>query len=115
MHSPHMPDFEIPQSIFRNNLNAPAELFFANLKKVIETYEAQLDERHQLIWEIACLNGKEYQVDRVGYINPSLLRFTAIDPTGGPCELLIHVTSVQFVLRVEEVGCEGRKRTIGFR
>ena len=111
----HSHDFDMSKYDFRNNLNAPAELFFENLRDLIGRYEAKIDESHQLVCEIACLNGNEYRVHELGYVNPSLIRFIVFDPTGTRCELLVHVASVQFILRVEEVGSEGRKKRIGFQ
>jgi hypothetical protein len=97
-----------------NNANTPAQLFFERLHDVIKAREAELGDSQELVWIAVCQNGKEYRVSQISYINPSLMHFYVFDETGEPCELLVNVSQVQFILKVVTLKDEQPKRKIGF-
>jgi hypothetical protein len=104
----------IPIDFAVTSVNTPAQLFFERLRKVIEAREAELGDSQALLWIVVCQNGKEYPVSKISYMNPSLIHFYVSDEMGEPCELLVNVSQVQFILKVINLRSEEPKRKIGF-
>jgi hypothetical protein len=91
-----------------------AQDFYECIRGEIKASEADAKEGEQAIWTVACMNGREYAIDQVGYSNPTLMRFRVLEPDGSTSKLLMHVAAVQMFRKILKLQPKEEKRRIGF-
>jgi Family of unknown function (DUF6173) len=100
-------DLEFPMpalSIPRNALLEAAESnyaseFYERLGKLISTFDASLDEEHEVGVRLVSFGQTVvFHLRGMGYWNPSLISFQGVTDDGSPVDLIQHVTQISILL-----------------
>ncbi|MBD2458258.1 hypothetical protein H6G80_29855 [Nostoc sp. FACHB-87] len=93
-----------------------ARTFYQRLKYHIKETQANLSEDEHLAIYFCNKAGEMILIEDIGYHNPNLIILYGQDLTGNPSNLLVHVESVELVLKVLKIENEPevKKRRIGF-
>jgi len=98
--------FQLPQFIIPDGAKLPATPnpnlasdFYERLIKMIGEFEEELDEEHEAGVRLVTFgHSLTFQVERLGYYNPSLIRFYGRLENGSAVELIQHVSQISFLL-----------------
>ena len=84
------------------------------IQKYVETFEAQLDEEHEVGVRLASFGGVVvFHAERIGFSAPNVITFYGITEEGEKLQLIQHVSQLNFLLRsVKKM--EEKPRRIGF-
>lgn len=125
-YSLNLPQINIPRikPIHEQNRELLAEFsevflasnFYQRLKYHIEATQAELKDDQQLVIYFCNKTGELILIEDIGYHNPTLIILYGRDSQGNPSNLLVHMESVELVLKVLKVENEPeiQKRRIGF-
>jgi len=107
---PRIPSPKIP--IIENpNL---ANVFYDRLRHHIKETEKQLEPNYELLIYYYPPGGEPIRVNDIGYHNPSLIILYGHDSKGNENNILLHMQSVQLILKIENRNQDKPKRGIGF-
>jgi len=93
-----------------------AREFFKRLKKMIQEFEASLDQSHDVGVRLVSFGQTlSFSLTSLGYCNPSLIVFHGTMPDGSPVQLIQHVTQISILLmRADRTNADTPKQPIGF-
>lgn len=93
-----------------------AEKLYETLVRVLYEFERNLPQNLQAGGNLASFGQSVvFQIENIGYCNPSLIRFCGALPNGSPIELVQHVSQLNILLvAVERQNPEEPRRQIGF-
>ena len=99
-----------------NQQTVTAELIAEQILKQISEFNNKIDDDSEVGIQLVSYGQTiQFYIDKVGYINPSLIRLVGFMDNGNPIELLQHITQLSFVLiRAKKLEPEKPKRRIGF-
>jgi hypothetical protein len=90
-----------------------ANVFYDRLRQHIEKTQNQLSENQQLAIYYYTSAGHPILIMDIGYHNPNLIILYGKDSEGSESNILLHMQSVQLVLKIIETKDEPKKK-IGF-
>lgn len=95
----------------------PAQWAFARLSRMIQDFEAQLDENHEIGARIVSGPGDGlFQMRDVGFWDPDLILFMGVNEHGRPLRLIQHYTQLNVLLSaIPKPKPEEPPRRIGFQ
>jgi hypothetical protein len=93
-----------------------ASEFHKRLVKWINDFDASLDDKHEVgVRLVSFGQAITFHLQNLGYWNPSLISFSGIMESGGPVELIQHVSQISILLmKMERKNPDKPKRPIGF-
>lgn len=93
-----------------------AEKLYETLVRTLYEFERNLPQNLQAGGSLASFGQSVvFQIENIGYCNPSLIRFCGTLPNGSPVELVQHASQLNILLvAVERQNPEEPRRKIGF-
>ena len=108
-----IPRVAIPDIVVRKDYKM-ADTFYEDLRDHITALEKELKEGEQLEMLYYGFPDCPIVVTDMGYHNPNLIVFYGKDSQHNECSVLVHMDSVQLLLRVTRAQADSDKRPIGF-
>lgn len=94
-----MADIMRNQAEQQRKLTDPAIHAFKGLMEYIQTFEAGLDEEHEVGARLVSFGSEvRFHVESVGYKAPSLVTFIGVTDSGDRVQLVQHVSQISFLL-----------------
>ena len=91
-----------------------ADEFYGRLEKHVEETRAQLKEGEQLAMFYYPRSGEAVVITDIGYRNPYLITLFGQDSQMNECHVLVHVQSVELVLKIVKSDAKVPRKGIGF-
>ena len=91
-----------------------ADTFYDRLESFITEAQSELEENQQLEISYASPAGEIITVTDIGYHNPYLIRLYGKDKRNQECTVLVHMNSVQLIVRTANLRDAEQHRRIGF-
>jgi hypothetical protein len=114
-------DFRLPkmrtmdQAIADANEAYTARALFEQLKSSIMQFENILDSEQEVGVRLVSFGQTlQFSVNRIGYMNPSLIWFDGVLPDGSTTKLIQHTSQISFLLIAMKRNNETPKNPIGF-
>ena len=91
-----------------------AHTLYEHLQEWITDAESELDKDEHLNLCYVSQAGDRISVSDIGYHNPHLIVLYGCDQQGNDCNVLVHMASVQLIVRPVKGTEHAKRRPIGF-
>jgi activator of 2-hydroxyglutaryl-CoA dehydratase len=91
-----------------------ADTLYERLQEQIKGMEGELKEGEELQVFYTRHGGEQLVITDIGYHNPSLMILYGVDEGSNECAVLVHMNSVELLLRVAKASVPQEPRRIGF-
>lgn len=91
-----------------------ADALYDRIKQHIEGVSEKLEEDEQLDVYYYTRSGDPILVQAIGYHNPNVIRIYGWDSDKNVCNILVHMQSVELVLKIQKIESKKPKRRMGF-